>query len=229
MLVELKCNNCGSQLKPEDISPQLSAARCHHCHALFALPALAGGGTIARPDVTLPRGMKVEERMDGLTITRRWMDASAWAVLVFAIFWNGFMIVWNTTSLVQGIWIMSVFGLLHTGVGLFLIYLVLAMFLNSTTVKVTYDAVQSSSGPIPWKGNEKIPKSEVEQFYCTEKVRRTKNGASITYDVHAVLTGNRREKLVQGISNHDQALFIEQQLERHLGIRDMPVSGEYGR
>ncbi|WAC20649.1 hypothetical protein OVA24_04550 [Luteolibacter sp. SL250] len=229
MLVELKCNNCGSQLKPEDISPQLSAARCHHCNALFALPHLAGGRTIARPDVALPRGMKIEERMDGLTITRRWLDATAWFLLIFAVFWNGFMIVWSVISLSQGIWAMSLFGLLHTGVGLFLIYLVLAMFLNSTTVKVTYDAVETRSGPLPWKGNKTIPKHEVEQFYCTEKVQRTKNGSSVTYDVHAVLKGNRREKLAQGIRHHDQALFIEQQLERHLGLQDVPVAGEHGR
>jgi hypothetical protein len=229
MLVELKCNNCGSQLKPEDISPQLSAARCHHCNALFALPHLAGGRTIPRPDVALPRGMKIEERMDGLTITRSWMDASTWFLLFFAVFWNGFMIVWNVISLSQGVWIMSVFGLLHTGVGLFLIYLVLAKFLNSTTVKVTFDAVESRSGPIPWMGNKSIPKSEVEQLYCSEEVKRTKNGTSVTYDVLAVLKGNRRQTLTKGINHHDQALFIEQQLERHLGLQDIPVTGEHGR
>ncbi|MBX3741388.1 MAG: hypothetical protein KF712_10385 [Akkermansiaceae bacterium] len=229
MLVELKCNNCGSQLKPEDISPQLSAARCHHCNALFALPAAAGGRTIGRPDVALPRGMSIEERMDGLTITRRWLEAKVWFLLFFAVFWNGFMIVWNVISLSQGIWMMSVFGLLHTGVGLFLIYLVLAMFLNTTTVKVTYDAVETRSGPLPWKGNKTIPKHEVEQFYCTEKVQHSKNGSSVTYKVEAVLKGNRRETLVQGITHHDQALYIEQQLERHLGIRDVSVAGEHGR
>jgi len=229
MLVELKCNNCGSQLKPEDISPHLSAARCHHCNALFALPIAAGGRTIARPEVALPRGMTVEERMDGLVITRRWMGAKAWFLLFFALFWNGFMIVWNTIALSQGIWMMAAFGLLHTGIGLFLIYSVLALFLNSTTVKVTYDAVETRSGPLPWKGNKTLPKHDIEQFYCTEKVQRSKNGSTVTYNVEAVLKGNRRETLVQGITHHDQALYIEQQLERHLGLRDASVDGEYGR
>lgn len=229
MLVELKCNNCGSQLKPEDISPQLSAARCHHCNALFALPHAVGGRTLARPQVALPRGMHIEERMDGLVITRRWRDAKAWFLLFFAVFWNGFMIIWNAISLFQGAWTMAGFGLIHTGIGLLLIYIVLAMFLNSTTIHVTYDAVETRIGPLPWKGTKTLPKHEVEQFYCTEKIQHSKNGSSLTYNVETVLKGNRRETLAKGITNHDQALYIEQQLERHLGLRDVPVSGEYGR
>lgn len=227
--IELKCRNCGSQLKPEDISPNLAAARCHHCNALFALPLSAGGRVIPRPEVPLPPKFRMEERMDGLVVTRRWLDASAYFLLFFAVFWNGFMLVWNAISLFQGIWIMSAFGLIHTAVGLFLIYKVLSMFLNSTAVKVGYDSVEVVIGPVPWKGNKRLPKAEVEQLYCIERISRSKNGTTSAYDVEAVLKGNRRETLVKGLPRHDQALFIEQQLERHLGIKDTPVTGEYGR
>lgn len=229
MLVEMKCRNCGSPLKPEDISAQLAAARCHHCNSLFALPVASGGRVIPRPEVALPRGMKIEERMDGLYIIRRWLDARAWATLFFAVVWNGFMIAWNAISLSQGIWIMSVFGLLHTAVGLFLIYSVLGMFLNSTTVKAGYGEIETRIGPIPWKGNKTLPRHDIEQLYCTEKVSRSKNGSSLAYNVEAVLKGNRRETLVHDLTHHDQALYIEQQLERHLGIADVPVAGEHGR
>lgn len=229
MLVELKCNNCGSQLKTENISAQLSAARCHHCNALFALPVAAGGRVIPRPEVSLPSKMKIEERMDGLTITRRWLDAKAYFLLFFAVFWNGFMIVWNTISISQGIWIMAAFGTIHTGVGLVLIYTVLGMFLNSTRVKIGYDAVEVRIGPVPWKGNKTLPKSELEQFYCTEKVSHSKNGSTVTYNVEAVLKGNRHERLVEGLTHHDQALYIEQTLEKSLGIVDTRVAGEHGR
>lgn len=229
MLVELKCHNCGSQLKPEDISPQLAAARCHHCNALFALPVGAGGRMIARPEVTLPPKMRIEERMDGVIITRRWLDAKAWFLLFFAVFWNGFMLVWNGIAIFQGIWLMAAFGLLHTGVGLVLIYSVLGMFLNSTTVKIGYGEVEVKIGPVPWKGNKTLQKHELEQFYCMEKVKHSRNGSTVAYNVEAVLRGNRRETLVTDLTSHDQALYIEQQLERRLGISDTPVAGEYGR
>jgi len=229
MLVELKCNNCGSQLKPEDISPELSAARCHHCNALFALPGAAGGRAIARPAVNLPPKMHMEERMDGLVISRKWIGAKAWFLLFFAIIWNGFMVGWNGIAISKGVWIMAAFGTLHTGIGLVLIYTVIAMFLNSTTVKAGQGRIQTRNGPLPWPGNKMLETHEVEQLYCTEKISHSKNGTSVIYKVEAVLKGNRRETLVHDIPDHDQALYIEQQLERHLQIKDVPVAGEYGR
>jgi hypothetical protein len=40
---------------------------------------------------------------------------------------------------------------------------------------------------------------------------------------------NVRETLVKGLTDADQALYIEQELERHLRIQDQPVAGELPR
>lgn len=227
-LIELKCRNCGSQLAPEDISPQLAAARCRHCNALFAIPA-SGPQTIPRPEEPLPKGFTIERGMDSVTITRRWLTPAAWFLLFFAVIWNGFMIVWHALALGSGMWFMSAFGLIHTGVGLFLIYTVLGLFLNTTVIRATPFEILVSIGPVPWKGNKRIAADAVEQFYCKEKVTRGKNGATSTYQVEAVLRGNLRETLAGGFPEPGQALFVEQEIERHLRIKDVPVAGEHGR
>lgn len=228
-LIELKCRNCGSQLAPEDISPQLAAARCHHCNALFAIPTGGGPRMIQRPVEPLPKGFTIERGMDSVTITRRWLTPVAWFLLFFAVVWNGFMIVWHGIALGTGMWLMSAFGLIHTGVGLFLIYMVLGMFLNSTVIRATPFEIVVSIGPVPWKGNKRLASDAVEQFYCKEKITRGKNGSSSTYQVEAVLRGNLRETLVSGFTEPGQALFVEQEIERHLRISDVPVAGEHGR
>lgn len=227
-LVELKCRNCGSGLTPEDISPQLAAARCGHCKALFAIPQV-GTQAIARPDVPLPKGFHLEREMGSVTITRRWFGPLAFILLFFALFWNGFMIVWHAIALGTGMWFMSAFGLLHTGVGMFLIYYVLALFLNSTVIRATAYELVVSTGPLPWKGNKRIAADAVDQLFCKEKISHGKNGSSASYRIEAVLHGNMRETLATGFSDPDQALFVEQEIERHLKITDVPVAGEYGR
>lgn len=166
--------------------------------------------------------------MDGLVIRRRWLGAQAFFLLFFAVIWNGFLVVWHAVAISQGAWAMSVFGLLHTGVGLFLIYLVLGMFLNTTEIRAGR-TLEVRIGPLPWKGNKTIAPEEVEQFYCLEKISHGKNGSSASYKVEAVLKGNRRETFVAGLQKPEEALFVEQRLEKHLGIRDVPVAGEHGR
>ncbi len=228
-LIELKCRNCGSPLSPEDISPQLSAARCRHCHSLFALPSAAGGRPIPRPQVPLPPNFRIYDDGYTLEITRRWRGPVAFFLLFFSLFWNGFMVVWHAISLSTGAWMMSAFGLLHTGVGIFIAYYTLALFINTTAIRADGRSLDVKIRPLPWKGNKSIAAVEISQLYCMEKISHGKNGSSASYRIEAVLGDNRRETLVSGLPEADHALFIEQQLERHLKIADVPVAGEHGR
>ena len=61
----------------------------------------------------------------------------------FTLFWNGFMIVWYgiaLSNLLRGGWLMAAFGLLHLGVGLYLIYAILFSLFGKT--KLTIDREQ---------------------------------------------------------------------------------------
>ncbi len=229
-LIELKCRNCGSQLAPEDISARLAVARCKHCDALFALPSsLTAPQPVARPEVELPKRFTVDRANQTLAITWRWFSPAVIALLVFAVFWNGFLIVWHTIALSQGAWFMSLFGLIHTAVGVGLAYWVAAKFLNRTTVFASREWLQVRIGPLPWPGKLDLKHGDVRQFFCRQKVKHSKNGATETYQVEAVIEGNLRKTIVKGLENADQAIFVEQQLEKYLGIEDVPVDGEYGR
>ncbi len=227
-LIELKCRNCGSPLSPENISPQLAAARCPHCRALFAIHA-DGPPPVPKPDVPLPKGFSLREYGGSLEITRRWIGPAAFFLLIFALFWNGFMIVWHGIALSQGEWIMSAFGLIHTAVGIGVAYFTLALFINTTRIRAGLGKIEVRHGPLPWKGNKTISSVDIPQLYCMEKIIRGKNGTSSRYRIEAILPDNRRETLVDGFTDSDHALYVEQQLERHLRISDQPVAGGYGR
>jgi hypothetical protein len=229
-LIELKCRNCGAPLTEDCISKELSAVRCPHCQALYALPpAGLERKSYARPPVELPKSFQMESVGGVLELTRRWREPVAYFLLFFAIFWNGFMLNWNRIAFTSGSSSMALFGVLHTGIGLFLIYVVTALFVNRTVIRASREKIEVKIGPLPWRGNKEMSESEVEQFFCKEKISKGKNGPTYSYEVQMVLKGNRRETLVSGMSDADHALFIEQQLERYLGIQDVPVEGEYGR
>lgn len=233
-LLELACKNCGSQLEPESISTELNAARCTHCNALFAiaLPQQQNAESTRkgpRPKVPMPKGFEVSELGHEFVIKRRWYSPALFFLLFFCIFWNGFMVVWHTMALTTGAWFMSLFGLIHTAVGIGIAYGTLAGFLNTTEIKMGRGTLILKHGPVPWKGNKDIAAHSIRQLYCKEKITRGKNGTHHRYSVEAVLDTDKRETLVKGLQKAEQALFIEQQLESRLGIQDQATPGELPR
>jgi hypothetical protein len=56
-----------------------------------------------------------------------------------------------------------------------------------------------------------------------------KNSTSTTYEVYAILQDGARQKLLSGLHEIEQALYIEQEIERFLEIEDRPVRGETAR
>jgi hypothetical protein len=232
-LTELRCKNCGAPLKPENVSVQLAIARCPHCDALFALGhtshSPAAAAAVERLPVPMPKRFQVTDLGNRLEITHSWFTPLLFFLVFFCIVWNGFMIVWHLIAIFSGFWLMSLFGMLHTAVGVGLTYATLAGFINRTVIRVDQGMLEIAHGPLPWPGNKSLPAYEIEQVYCQETVHHGKNGTSRTYSVQLILKGNRRETLVKNLTDCDQAIYIEQELERFLNIEDRPVRGELPR
>ncbi len=233
-LHELRCKSCGATIGPENFVERLAMARCGHCGAVFAvsgLPTPAGAAAAPRPrvKVPMPRGIRVEELGGMLEIRRRWFGPAFIFLAFFCVFWNGFMIFWHAMALSMGAWFMSLFGLLHTAVGIGLAWFTLAGLLNTTTIRARRGLVEITSGPIPCGGNATLSTDDLAQLYCKESVSHSKNGTSYSYQVLAVTKANVRKTLLKGLNEADQALFIEQELERFLGIEDRPMPGEIAR
>lgn len=234
-LTELACKNCGAPLKADNVVEHLAMARCDHCGTVFALEqeqhdeTPASEPRVLRPWVEMPKGIRVVDLGVSVELRRRWYSSKILFLLFFCVFWNGFMVVWHGIALASGTWIMSVFGLLHTGVGVFLAYTTAAGLLNTTSIRSGQGVLAVTHGPIPWRGKKEIVADQVRQLYCKENTQHTKNGTNCTYEVLVVKNTNVSESLVKGIDNAEQALFIEQELERRLHLEDEPVRGELPR
>jgi hypothetical protein len=195
-----------------------------------------------RAEVPLPKGLSVQREEPAgigfgeaagrgkLVILRRWFSPKYVFLLFFCVVWDGFLLFWYSIVFSQGgegpAVIMGLFPLLHVAVGVGLTYSTLAGFLNTTTLTVEDDLLRVRHRPVPWIGNRDLRVADLKQLYVREHVSRSRNGTSTTYRVHAVLDGGNDLKLLSGLEDASQALYVEQQIERHLGIVDEAVGGE---
>lgn len=231
----LKCPNCGSVLRSEDLDAASGIIKCSYCKALATLPSVLGQsrgeqGFRPRTEVPLPPGLTVEERGGVISITRRWFSAIVFFLIPFCIAWDAFLVFWYSMAFSGGApWIMIVFPIAHVAVGIGLTYYVLATLLNRTVIFAGQGQLRIGHGPLPWRGGVDIAESDIKQLFCKMKASQGKNGSSVTYEVWAVMREGATRKLLNTGQSDDQALFIEQKLERVLGIKDGAVPGELPR
>ena len=240
--MQLICKKCGKQVLAEDMNLEMALAKCRSCNSVFsildALQDEPDAGVAAakreRLPVPLPKGYKIDEFGRELTITYRWFTAAAFFLLLFCIFWDGFLIVWYVigfNGLMNGKMggmgiVMLLFPILHVAVGIGLTYAVVCMFVNRTEIKVTGGDLSIWHGPVPCPGNCKLPTSDIKQLFVTENEHRGKNGCRYSYDVNAMKQNDTKQKLIGNLQDIQQALFLEQKLEQHLGIVPQQVPGE---
>jgi hypothetical protein len=227
------------------MSVQTMAGTCHACHALVdlraAVPSAANDGyagesvQAAAPHpaplpVPLPARLHVEERGRDLVIVYRWFTWTYIFLAFFCVMWNGFLAFWYGAAFVTDAPLaFKLFPLLHVAVGLGLTYMTAAGFVNRTTFTVERDHLAVRHGPLPWRGNLDVSTLALEQLFCSEKVIRSRSGTTLRYGVEAVLKDGTQLHIAPALDEREQAMYIEQSIEKHLGIRDRPVASEMPR
>ncbi len=227
--MDIKCPHCSRTITAADINVQTSIAKCGYCNAVFGfadkVPGAAAGSS--KRTVEMPKNYTMGNEGVDLVITRRWLSKKYVVMLVFCVFWDGFLVFWYTVALTKaGPLIMILFPVLHVAVGGFLTYFTLAGFLNRTKITVNTGQLRIKHYPLPWPGNKVIQRQELEQLFCEETMHSSKNSTSYTYSLQAVTVGGGRMKLISGMDKPEDALFLEQKIEGFLGITDRSVTGE---
>jgi hypothetical protein len=178
-------------------------------------------------EIGLPDKLELFHRGSNIEIVRTWFG---WQILLmtgFAIFWDGFLFNWYS-KVDKSDAAMAYFPLLHVAVGIGLTYYVVAGWFNRTHVRVGLGKIAVRHRPIPWFGNKELEGSNLKQLYAKEKLSYSRNSTSATYEVHAITHNGQNIKLVGGLETSEQALYIEQEIEKYLGIEDIRVKGEIG-
>jgi hypothetical protein len=229
--MSLLCPICGTALAPDDISVARAVATCSACGAVTSVDRFGsrGSGTRAAPAPArrnrraVPRPDHFSVRDDGSRLRIRfcwiWRRFTGPAMMCFL--WSGFLVGWYWSALRTErpmMWISLIFTIPHTAVGLLLVYGTLAGLLNQTVITVTSEFLTVRNGPVPWWGNRRVPTDELERLYCCKESDSAERGwEDCVYGVTALTKGADKVELVTDLDG-DQALFIQQELERWLKI-----------
>lgn len=240
--MEIFCPDCRRGIDGDDININSLIGKCNHCDSVFSISDQLGGlvrenqpskvTSTKRPPVEKPDNLIVENNGVMLSINYRWSSMVARVFLTFfCAFWDIFMIVWFAISISTGVWIMAAFGSIHALVGIGMTYVCLAMWVNSTFIKVDATNLSVDHGPLPWPGAISLNPSEFIQLYTVEVISRNSRGAGCTYsyELQVRTEKGQRIKLLSGLESVEHCLYLEQQIEEFLGIEDKPEREEFPR
>lgn len=227
--MQIYCSQCGSAVPVNNIDLNSKIAKCANCNSVFDFKDQLAGIFDKRGDIPLPQGIELKKDILGLMITRRWYTRNIIFLTVFTVFWDGFMLFWYGVSFASGQYSMALYGSLHALIGIFLTYKVITGYVNKTYIQVDSRSISIRHGPVPALGNKNIGARDIRQLYSKETIQSSRRGVSYRYDLYAITGSGKHIKLLSGLESAEQVLYIEQQMESFLHIKDEPVSGEIPR
>ncbi len=231
------CRNCGAGLEADKIDRSLRVITCSHCGGMHDMPdesvqhsagvqnsinSKTSSPKLERQEVPLPNRFKVNRTPQGLEIT--WRVGRLLEGLVLLIVAGGFTYV----AMMQGLYF-----LIAVSVGL--VYTAAVRTFNEHRIRTGSNSLQVTQGPLPWLGARKLDVSDIAQLFSTEYETRIQTGGDgdrrtevhKRYYLSAQTKAQKRVKLLSGLADPLQALWLEQEIERSLGIRDERVAGEH--
>ncbi len=234
----IHCKRCGSPIPTADVDCAKKLCTCVKCCTLFDCGvALAeddnakAACAIGRARPTMPSGVSVAHDGGELRIRFRWRRSDV--TLGYLLGGLGFMALALVGPYVTDFDALMVAAALLAGLaGIVSVYWALVSMVDDTRVRVGGGRLTVTRAPLPWP-KRTVAAADVEQLYCMERAHRDRphpGDGSVsgyrTFDVMAKRRADRDLVLVTELPDPEQALFLEQEIERALGIRDKPVAGE---
>jgi DNA-directed RNA polymerase subunit RPC12/RpoP len=229
------CPRCRATLPDRSINHQQRRAVCPACEHRFAIddqrvsaPRVSRG---RRKNIAPPFGMTSKPSPDGLTLAWRWPRWRSTAPLIFLVLFGGlfvfYAVIRSTAGTPELRLVLSIFAVAC----LSLLWLFLAYRLNSTTIVIRDGHLRIRHGPVPWPGRRDLPVDSIRQVYSQmyhEHALRRGDGYT-SYRVRVLRVDGTELLLVNDLPRQEQALYLEQEIERYLRIDDELVRGELPR
>ncbi|MGB1287357.1 MAG: hypothetical protein ACPG7F_12535, partial [Aggregatilineales bacterium] len=240
LAMQLYCRQCGAEIKAENVNLGKMIAKCDTCNAVFSFadmyddiePKAKKSKRELYADVAMPNNMTLVENEKEMRIERKWFGCSTAMLLFFAIIWNGmiFGIFLPAVGLSGADDFPILFLVPFMAVGIGMGYMGIAGLVNSTTVYVNDHEISIKHAPLPIPGGNKyLDAANIEQLFTKMHVSHSDNGTNYTYSLNVIKTDGTRQKIIGSLDKAEQALYMEQEIERFSGIENLPVKGEYGQ
>ncbi len=230
--MNVTCSHCGADVPERNLKATTALARCPKCREVFSFVSelATDGPPSSREDVAMPRSITVEYTGTSLLLVHRWISIKtalwafatiAWAVCLTQMYGDP----GARDALSMFKWMFEI----QVALGVCMAYVTMAGLCNSTRIETSETELIISHGPLPWLGGRHLELAEINQLFTRERVSYERRGKRYIYGLYALLKSGKRLKLLSRLRLSEQALFLEQQIERFAGIVDRPVGGELRR
>ena len=216
----MKCRKCKETIPDEAVDQGRGVVTCPGCNLL----QLAGESGFSKTHMPfMPAGITMTKDEDRLALSfRPW----SWLYLIPLLAAGALMGVLYQPILAEE----QVLRMALVFCAAVMTYFGFAGMINRTHVVADTHFLRVTHKPLPSIPIHMIPVHKIKQIFVVQNgMKHEESGdTSYYYRVRAELKATGRVDLTPALKSCDQALYIEQELERFLGIEDVPVSGELG-
>ncbi|MCK6447328.1 MAG: hypothetical protein L6Q99_13135 [Planctomycetes bacterium] len=172
----------------------------------------------------------------GVELVVRWRRPRVWLLVGFMVVWDAIVFVIGARLVETGAsawaWILSsVFFV----AAVFLTYAAAAALANVTRIRATRESIRVAHGPLPWFGNLELAADAVTGFATRARladrewvVRHGKRVPVESHDfvLHARLANGAEPPILRGAFDAETTCYLQQELERGLGLPHTPFPAE---
>jgi hypothetical protein len=230
--IQLNCPKCSHEIIADDLNIDKAIAKCKNCNNVFTFEESVTSPMRRRKEVFLPEEIEIDAYQDELTLFYKWRKAKGISpfLIFFGVIWNAMIIPFVIGAIMSGSLAFLLGISLHLMVGVSFIIYILTRLMNTTYITVDdYElSIEHRPFTIPFIAkNQYYNVQDIEQLYSKKYVSHQTNGVNIyAYAVHAQIVGGEDIKIIGGFKQKNKALFIEQEIELFLGVKDKKVAGE---
>jgi hypothetical protein len=200
--MEFHCPECGLPIEVADLAPAQGVAVCRFCEKSHPLAACQAAVPYEQrnimPELAVPKGVRIEETMDGFRLTISTRSCIAIFLVPFTLFWAG-----GSLGGIYGMQIakgefnlvMSLFGLPFLAGSVFLIALTVMAVAGRCVVELAGGKFSIRTGALGIYRTQTAAWDDVLSCRLTEATSRGRSSYSTTYQVEVACEGDKTLRL----------------------------------
>jgi hypothetical protein len=200
--MEFHCPECGLPIEVADLAPAQGVAVCRFCEKSHPLAACQSAVPYEQrnivPELAVPKGVRIEETMDGFRLTISTRSCIAIFLVPFTLFWAG-----GSLGGIYGMQIakgefnlvMSLFGLPFLAGSVFLIALTVMAVAGRCVVELAGGKFSIRTGALGIYRTQTAAWDDVLSCRLTEATSRGRSSYSTTYQVEVACEGDKTLRL----------------------------------
>jgi hypothetical protein len=213
--MQFHCPECGLPIETADLAPAQGVAVCRFCekpHPLAACQvAVPYEQRNIEPETALPKGVKLEETMDGFRLTISTRSWSALFLVPFTMVWAGGSLggIYGT-QIAKGEFnlVMSLFGLPFLAGSVLLIAITVMTVAGRCVVELAGGKFSIRTGALGVYWTQSAAWDDVLSCRLTEATSRGSNSYTSTYQVEIACEGGKSLKLGGTAADRKSVLWL---------------------